>query len=812
MQSPAEISTLSPFLRNRVFILIDSTASLAALNAVHIKIIAPDGDDVDIRIPIKLLTKRDSTIHKLAARALLSDLERGQSWIQLDPRSPSRNSSEEKQLTRTNGESLGCKWSLVSKWTSFYAIEEIYEVQEGVRDPFLNPDDPHIHHIVNNNLDLLRPRGRPSQQLQEPLNAPYTGTGALLGEETGDDEDSSSESDSSELGSDGDNGGDGRGGGGDGGDGGDGGGSGSGSGGSSGLGGGTGGQHEGRDPSRNETHGQARDAADGAGHPYHSPASQERTHNPSLGSIQTPNNTANNLPASEIAYTAPPALSPSEIAARHIASTSHTTVPSPMPVDTRKHKFKSVLSRYAKPSPASQKDEQRNQSTRSSLSSDIESLHTTLSPLKPVPAHPTPSTHTTTSIDAKIPTDTKPLKYTIPLIDLELSDARPLIDTISSTATLPARNDQSWVFKRMENSDMSSDKPSTTHTPIIQPEREIQTPNFNAPASTWTIPARSAALKSAQDTANEAMVNRLVNFQSFAGSFGFDFSLNEANDLFGNSFVQVIETLQTNEALVQYSSTSPAILAATIATIVLLEVRFQSCKDLWTLMVSKARAYVDGHVPKDHREVLYKLAKNQLLLDSRLDLSSNMHEDKQQPLRGFTQADSIVTSLSPPSISNQAAPKSALTSEAQAPTALPRRSFLRDGMKKFRQAKGEPESPTIKNKKEPSARSPFPIRRSWKGIKSFHLLKSEPKSRGLHTEELLPNATPLTAGSPGLSVPSSGKSPNSFASTQRSWVGRKEDTPGDMKVPSTPSLGLVTEGGDLFGRRVALETVPVDLE
>jgi hypothetical protein len=357
----------------------------------------------------------------------------------------------------------------------------------------------------------------------------------------------------------------------------------------------------------------------------------------------------------------------------------------------------------------------------------------------------------------------------------------------------------------------------------------MQTPHFNAPASTWTILARSSALKSAQDTADEAMVSRLVNFQSFAGSFRFDSSLNEASYLFGNSFLEAIETLQTSKALVQYPPTDPAILAVTVAIIVLLEVRFQSCKDLWTLMVSKAKAYVDGHVPKDHREGLYKLVRNQLLLDSSksnrdlpvvqhettlrlesLDLSSNRHEDQHQPLRGFTQTDSMVTSLSPSSISNQATPKAASTSEAQAPTALPRRSFLRDGMKIFRQAKGEPESPTINNKKGPSAHSPFPIRRSWKGIKSFRPTKTEPKSSGLRTENLAPNPTPLTTGIPGPSVPSSRKSASSFASTQRSWVGQKEEIPGGVKASLTPSPALVAEGGDLFGKRVALETVPVD--
>src|ERR1700735_3058051 len=55
-QSPADISTLSPFLRNRVFILVDSTTSLATLDAINIRATAPDGGEMVTRVPVKTLT------------------------------------------------------------------------------------------------------------------------------------------------------------------------------------------------------------------------------------------------------------------------------------------------------------------------------------------------------------------------------------------------------------------------------------------------------------------------------------------------------------------------------------------------------------------------------------------------------------------------------------------------------------------------------------------------------------------------------------------------------------------------------------
>jgi hypothetical protein len=146
-------------------------------------------------------------------------------------------------------------------------------------------------------------------------------------------------------------------------------------------------------------------------------------------------------------------------------------------------------------------------------------------------------------------------------------------------------------------------------------EVEIRSPNFNLPASTWTLLVRSSALKSAQDTANEKLIGWLVNFQASNGSFVFNFVLMDPSAFFGKPFVDAIETLKTSKILVQSSSKNAAILAGTIATIVLLEVRFQSCKDLWVLAASKARLYVDAQIPEDDREDLYKLAKSPLLLD-----------------------------------------------------------------------------------------------------------------------------------------------------------------------------------------------------
>ena len=114
------------------------------------------------------MDSRELLIHPLAARALLADLERRQSWVHLTPGLCPPHSEEEKQLVKEEGERLGCKWALVSKWTSFVAIDEPY-VTEGERDGFIDSEDPVIP--VETEWDLLTSRDL-SHQAAGPILPP----------------------------------------------------------------------------------------------------------------------------------------------------------------------------------------------------------------------------------------------------------------------------------------------------------------------------------------------------------------------------------------------------------------------------------------------------------------------------------------------------------------------------------------------------------------------------------------------------------------------------------------------------------------
>ncbi|KAK1769024.1 von Willebrand factor type A domain-containing protein, partial [Phialemonium atrogriseum] len=124
MRSPADVSTISPFVCSRVLMLYESLPATVVLNSLHVKVTRPGGEDLIVSVPIRVLGVPDSTIHKLAARAVLGDVERGESAIHLGPNALPRHSKQERVMAKAEGKRIGCKYSLVSKWTSFFAVEE----------------------------------------------------------------------------------------------------------------------------------------------------------------------------------------------------------------------------------------------------------------------------------------------------------------------------------------------------------------------------------------------------------------------------------------------------------------------------------------------------------------------------------------------------------------------------------------------------------------------------------------------------------------------------------------------------------------
>ncbi|KAF5700264.1 von Willebrand factor type A domain-containing protein [Fusarium mundagurra] len=95
-----------------------------------LKVREPNGNTITKTILPKRLHQSDTFIHKLAARALLGGLERGESWLHRG-RHAYGGIAPSDSMIKAEAIELGCRWSLVSRWTSVYAVEEVMEPNAG---------------------------------------------------------------------------------------------------------------------------------------------------------------------------------------------------------------------------------------------------------------------------------------------------------------------------------------------------------------------------------------------------------------------------------------------------------------------------------------------------------------------------------------------------------------------------------------------------------------------------------------------------------------------------------------------------------
>ncbi|AEO62971.1 uncharacterized protein THITE_2015007, partial [Thermothielavioides terrestris NRRL 8126] len=153
-RSPADVSAVSPFERSRIYFLLDNNIwPSERVKQVRIDVPA-DGDTKSFVVPVTVVEKPGETIHKLAARSMLDDLERGRSHIHLGPNRPYPGSWEETNAVRKEAEKIASKWGLLSKWTSFLLVEEQRTTTEEDQ-----PTDGIIEVKNAPGDDLLQPRG-----------------------------------------------------------------------------------------------------------------------------------------------------------------------------------------------------------------------------------------------------------------------------------------------------------------------------------------------------------------------------------------------------------------------------------------------------------------------------------------------------------------------------------------------------------------------------------------------------------------------------------------------------------------------------
>jgi hypothetical protein len=189
----------------------------------------------------------------------------------------------------------------------------------------------------------------------------------------------------------------------------------------------------------------------------------------------------------------------------------------------------------------------------------------------------------------------------------------PIPETINIGAELSTESDFGWERCRKEK----------RIQPIPSRVFEMSAPIHNPPASTAILPTETNTPKSTEDVEKESLVRRLLTLQSFDGSFLFTEGHLESS--FGKEFCTATHELELNLHQISINQAEKYKVAVAIAIIVELEERYQSCRDLWLLIVEKARHFVDIWLGGFEKENLFEFVKDLL--------KSENHDQVMDPIR-----------------------------------------------------------------------------------------------------------------------------------------------------------------------------------
>jgi hypothetical protein len=187
VQAPYKLPPLFPFSRSTVYVILSS--DVPAPLSVWLRGTSPSGDELELEIPVEILSDKAHTIHQLAARKILQELEEGTSYIHSGKYGvdPERDAGTFDEWVSREGTRVGITYGLASKWTSFIAVEkkkakralreEEEIVDEGRRmetekleiDSFMECDEDEEYDLVDGNEGGA---SSPAQVLGASLGAP----------------------------------------------------------------------------------------------------------------------------------------------------------------------------------------------------------------------------------------------------------------------------------------------------------------------------------------------------------------------------------------------------------------------------------------------------------------------------------------------------------------------------------------------------------------------------------------------------------------------------------------------------------------
>ncbi|VUC32839.1 unnamed protein product [Clonostachys rosea] len=134
LQTPTEIPPLYPFSRTNVYILLSESTPQRKIKSVFLSGASPQGN-LTLEIPVVNLTQESTTIHQLAARKEMKELEEGRGWLTKAKDSDGKLLKDKldgrfSDIVEREAVRLGLQFQVSGKWCSFVAVEGLAD-EEG---------------------------------------------------------------------------------------------------------------------------------------------------------------------------------------------------------------------------------------------------------------------------------------------------------------------------------------------------------------------------------------------------------------------------------------------------------------------------------------------------------------------------------------------------------------------------------------------------------------------------------------------------------------------------------------------------------
>jgi hypothetical protein len=126
LQAPYKLQPLFPFSRSTVYVILSN--DVRAPSHVWLRGTTPSGVELELEIAVQALPQKGRTIHQLAARKILQELEDGIGYLHTGTNGVRESPPGMlERWAKREGVRVGSKYGLASKWTSFLAIVQTRE-------------------------------------------------------------------------------------------------------------------------------------------------------------------------------------------------------------------------------------------------------------------------------------------------------------------------------------------------------------------------------------------------------------------------------------------------------------------------------------------------------------------------------------------------------------------------------------------------------------------------------------------------------------------------------------------------------------